>query len=303
MPMTTGSFSRRGAIDLSALANQPAAGAEGSGAYSADITEADFQQTVEQSMQYPVVLSFWSPQSAPSVQINQTLEQLADEFAGQFLFAKVNVDAQPQLAASVGVPGAPLVALLLAGRLAPMLQEPVPIEELRAVFSQMLQTAVANGVTGRVPPRGEPEPEQPSTEAVGDRRLTAAEAAMQRGDFDAAVSEYETVLTQSPNDSEVASGLSRARLAIRTRSVDPEEVLGRAADDPGDVGAQSLAADLGVLSGDVDGAFDRLINCIRQAAGDDREQARTHLLDLFTAVGNDDPRVRAARQRLASALF
>jgi putative thioredoxin len=306
--MTTGSFSRRGAIDLSALANQPPAagregGGPGSGAYSVDVTEADFQQVVEQSMKYPVVLSFWSTKSAPSVQINQTLETLADEFAGQFLLAKVDVDAQPQLVASVGVPGVPLVALVLRGQLAPLLQEPVPIEELRGVFSQVLQTAVANGVTGRVTPKAEPEPEAAPTEPVGHPRLAAAEDAMQRGDLQGAVAGYEAVLSQNPTDPEAMAGLASARLAIRTRDVDTEEAVGRAADHPDDVAAQSLAADMELLAGDVVGAFDRMIDCIRRVADDDRDQARTHLLDLFTAVGNDDPRVRAARQRLASALF
>jgi putative thioredoxin len=304
--MTTGSFSRRGAIDLSALANQPPTagpdgGRAGSGAYSVDVTDADFPQTIEHSMQYPVVLSFWSPKSAPSVQINQTLEQLADEFAGQFLLAKVDVDAEPALVASVGVPGVPLVALVLRGQLAPLLQEPVPIEELRGVFSQVLQTAVANGVTGRVTARAEAEPA--AVEPVGDPRLAAAEVALQRGDLEGAVAEYETVLAQSPKDPEAVAGLAAAQLAIRARDVDPKQAHLRAADHPDDIAAQSLAADLDVLAGDVEGAFDRMIDCIRRLAGDDREEARTHLLNLFTAVGNDDPRVRTARQRLASALF
>jgi putative thioredoxin len=307
--MTTGSFSRRGAIDLSALASQPpAAGPEGgpagSGAYSVDVTEADFQQVVEQSMNYPVVLSFWSPKSAPSVQINQTLETLAGEFAGQFLLAKVDVDAQPQLVASVGVPGVPLVALVLRGQLAPLLQEPVPIEELRGVFSQVLQTAVANGVTGRVAPRTEPEPEAAvPAEPVGHPHLAAAEDAMQRGDLEGAVTAYEAVLSQNLSDAEAVAGLASARLAIRTRDVDTKGALRRANDHPDDVAAQSLAADVELLAGDVEGAFDRMIDCIRRVADDDQDLARTHLLDLFTAVGNDDPRVRAARQRLASALF
>jgi putative thioredoxin len=306
--MTTGSFSRRGAIDLSALANQPPvtgpdSGGSGSGAYSLDVTEADFQQVVEQSMTYPVVLSFWSTKSAPSVQINQTLETLADEFAGQFLLAKVDVDAQPQLVASVGVPGVPLVALVLRGQLAPLLQEPVPIQELRSVFSQVLQTAVANGVTGRVTAKAEPEPEAPPAEPVGHPHLAAAEEAMQRGDLEGAAAGYEAVLSQHPSDPEAVAGLASARLAIRTRGVDTELAARRAADRPDDVAAQSLAADVELLAGDVEGAFDRMIDCIRRVADDDRDEARTHLLELFTAVGNDDPRVRTARQRLASALF
>ena len=50
-------------------------------------------------------------------------------------------------------------------------------------------------------------------------------------------------------------------------------------------------------------AFARLVDLVRRTAGDDRDKARTHLLGLFAAVGNDDPRVLKGRQALASALF
>ena len=53
----------------------------------------------------------------------------------------------------------------------------------------------------------------------------------------------------------------------------------------------------------MDDAFDRLISLVRRTSGDERNSAREHLLGLFGAVGNDDPRVLAGRQRLASALF
>jgi len=53
----------------------------------------------------------------------------------------------------------------------------------------------------------------------------------------------------------------------------------------------------------VDDAFDRLIDLIRRTAGDERNAVREHLLSLFAAVGNDDPRVLKGRQNLASALF
>ena len=52
-----------------------------------------------------------------------------------------------------------------------------------------------------------------------------------------------------------------------------------------------------------DDAFNRLIDLVRRAAGDDRDRARTHLIGLFGAVGNEDPRVQRARRDLASALF
>ena len=64
-----------------------------------------------------------------------------------------------------------------------------------------------------------------------------------------------------------------------------------------------MVADLDMLGGHVDDAFNRLVDLVRRTAGDERDQAREHLLGLFGAVGNDDPRVLRGRQNLASALF
>jgi putative thioredoxin len=64
-----------------------------------------------------------------------------------------------------------------------------------------------------------------------------------------------------------------------------------------------MVADLDLLGGHVEDAFDRLIDLVRRTDGDDRNRVREHLLGLFAAVGNDDPRVLKGRQKLASALF
>jgi putative thioredoxin len=64
-----------------------------------------------------------------------------------------------------------------------------------------------------------------------------------------------------------------------------------------------MVADLDLLGGHVEDAFVRLVNLVARTSGDDRDAARTHLLDLFAAVGNEDPRVLKARRDLASALF
>ena len=74
-------------------------------------------------------------------------------------------------------------------------------------------------------------------------------------------------------------------------------------DRPDDVAAQCQAADIDLLSGEVEAAFTRLIDVVRRTSGDDRTQARTHLVSLFDLLGPDDPRVMAARTALANALF
>ncbi|HRD60675.1 MAG TPA: tetratricopeptide repeat protein, partial [Nocardioides sp.] len=94
-----------------------------------------------------------------------------------------------------------------------------------------------------------------------------------------------------------------ARVLQRSQDADPAAARQAADASPDDVAAQTLAADLDLLDGRVDEAFTRLVETVRRSQGDDRNQAREHLLGLFAAVGNDDPRVLKGRQALASALF
>ena len=89
----------------------------------------------------------------------------------------------------------------------------------------------------------------------------------------------------------------------RTEGADLQAARAAAAEHPTDVAAQSLVADLDVLGGHVEDAFLRLIDLVRATAGDEREQARNHLLQLFAVVGSHDERVRKARTALMSALF
>jgi putative thioredoxin len=316
--MSVPSFSRPGAVDLSALkgatgpgapaaagAAPPSAGA-GTGAYSVDLTEATFQTEVQRSLDHPVVLSFWSPQEPASVELNAALERLADEFGGRFLLAKVDIDANPRVAQAVGVPGAPLIAVALGGQLAPIAQESVPEAELRQVLQQVVQTAVANGMTGRAEPgpaRSAPDLPAAEPEPVGDPRYAAAEDAMATGDLEQAMSAYQKLLADQPGDAGARIGLARAQLVVRTRGVDADAARQAAAADPSEVSAQIRVADLDLLHGHGEDAFDRLVTTVSRVAGAERDRAREHLVELFDIVGTDDPRVRAFRTRLANALF
>jgi putative thioredoxin len=89
----------------------------------------------------------------------------------------------------------------------------------------------------------------------------------------------------------------------RTQGVDLDAARSAAAEDPDDVEKQTLVADLDLLGGHVEDAFTRLVNLVARTSGDERDAARDHLVGLFAAVGNDDPRVLKGRQNLASALF
>ena len=317
--MTQQPFSRPGAIDLSALKGAPGPGAPGSvpagpagqpgagatSAYCVEITEQNFQSIVETSMTAPVLLVFFSRSRMPeSAQLADDIETLSGEFEGKFLAGRVDIDAVPQIAQAMQIPSVPLVVVIVDGRPMPLFQDVVPLEELRTALTQVMQQLTTQGITGRHQPRtGAPPVAGEEAEEAVDPRYAAAQNALGEGDIDTAVAEYQKLVDANPADAEAAAGLSMAKVLQRTQGVDLKAAREAAAADPDNVDAQIMVADLDMLGGHVDDAFHRLIELVRRTEGDARNQAREHLLALFGAVGNDDPRVLRGRQNLASALF
>jgi putative thioredoxin len=303
-------FTRPGAVDLSGLqgaatAPNGVAGPQASAAYAVRITEQNFQEVLEGSRTAPVLLSFESPSRSPeSVQLADSMQTLSGEFEGRFLLGRIDIDASPQIAQAMQIPSVPLVVLVAQGRPMPLIQQLASLEELREAVKQVLQQLTASGFTGRHQPRsGSGVVDEETGEEQLDPRYVPAQDALERGDIDAAVAEYQKLVDSNPADAEASAGLAMANLLKRTEGVDLNEARTAAAERPDDVEAQTMVADLDLLGGHVDDAFVRLIELVRRTTDKDRDAARTHLIGLFGAVGNDDPRVIRARRDLASALF
>lgn len=307
--MTTPSFSRPGAVDLSVLGQPAAASTPGAdapvGAYVVDVTEATFSDAViEASIQHLVVLVLWSPRSPGSMQVSDLFARLSDAYEGRFSVARADVDVLPQIAEAVGAQGVPFLVALLGGR--PVAQIPGTKDEAEAreILDQLTQAAVANGVTGRAEPRAaEPVSAAAEDDVAADPRFAEADAALAADDLPGAVAAYRSLVAANPADRETAERLAGVELMARTQGVDPGAARQAAAERPDDVAAQAVAADLDVLGGHVDDAFARLVDTVARTSGEDRERARDHLLSLFEVVGPDDPAVATARRRLAAALF
>lgn len=314
--MTQRPFSRPGAIDLSALkrpaapAGAPAASAAPSApggadtsSYALTVTEQNFQEVIESSMTAPVLLVFFSRSRMPeSGQLADDMVTVSAEFEGRFLVGLVDIDATPAIAQAMQIPSIPLVVAVVDGRPAPLFQDVVPLAELRPGLTQVMQQLTVQGITGRHQPR-HVEAVGEEGEEVVDPRYAAADAAIAAGDIDTAVAEYQKLVTANPADAEAAAGLAMAQVLQRTRGIDLDAARTAADAAPDDVDAQIMVADLDLLGGQVEEAFARLIDLVRRTADADRTRAREHLIGLFAAVGNDDPRVLRGRQNLASALF
>ena len=314
--MTQQPFSRPGAIDLSGL-GRPAAPAGAAApraatpgahsdarSYSVVVDEQGFQGLLEQSMTAPVLLAFYSRTRMPeSGQLADDLATVVEEHEGRYLLGLVDIDAAPQIAQAMQIPSIPLVVAVVDGRPMPLLQDPLPIDELRTALTQVGQQLTAQGITGRHQPRSGGAPAADGEEEVVDPRYAPAQDALAAGDVDAAVAEYQKLVDANPADVEAAGGLAIAKVMQRTQGVDLTAARAAAAENPDDVDAQTMVADLDMLGGHVEDAFTRLVDLIRRTSGEERDAAREHLLALFGAVGNDDPRVLRGRQNLASALF
>lgn len=303
--MSSQNFSAAGAVDLSALAarNQQPAGGQGapSGGYVIDATEQTFESdVVERSMSVPVVIDFWADWCQPCKQLSPILERLANEYAGRFVLAKIDIEANQQIAQAAQVQSIPMVIGVLGGKVVPLFMGALPEDQVRQYLDELLKLAANNGVTGTAEPAGdgqaEAEPEVPP-------KYAAADEALGRGDIDGAIAAYEQALGETPGDEVATAGLARAKLLKRTSGLDVAQVRDDAANNPDDVQVQCRAADLEVSGGHVDDGFNRLIQTVKRLSDDDRNAAREHLIELFSAVGLKDPRVAKARRALASALF
>lgn len=295
--MTPAGFNPSRAIDLSAIVAAAKAPPPPPGAsYVIDVDEASFEAVLSQSVKYPVVLELNSPR-ANAQALSDALVELANEAGGAYLLGRVNVDASPQIAQAFGIQAVPAVLGVVGGQLAPLWQGTKPKEEAKAYIDQLLQAAAANGIVGRA------EPVSIDADAGPDPRFAEADAALADGDFARAVAEFDKLLAASPNDPEAKAGRAQAALLARVSDADPSAVLAKAATEPTGVEAQLAAADVELMGGATQQAFNRLVELIRNTAGAERESVRLRLLELFETVGPSDPAVLKARRDLMSALF
>lgn len=309
--MSSSSFSRAGAIDLSQLAARaqqppaggPAAASRGGGTYVLEVTEQTFEaETIRRSVKHPVVVELYSPRVASGQQLSDALAEIANASDGKFLLARLDVDTAPGIVQALQLQAVPTVIALIGGQVAPLFQGVLPKAEVQAYVDQLLSAAVANGIVGRADPVGGAAPADEEAEAGPDPRFAAADEAIERGDFDAAVAEFDRLLQADPGDAEARAGRAQAGLFARASGLDAPGVLATA-ETSSAVADQLAAADVEMLSGQAELAFARLVALVRRTAGDDRDAARVRLLELFETLGNADERVLKGRRDLMSALF
>jgi len=323
-------FSLYGAVDLGARqaaaqrrqqTAQPGAsgagpGTEAGSGYVIEVTEQTFNaDVVERSRTTPVIMDLWAEWCGPCKQLSPVLEKLATEAAGQWILAKVDVDANPQLSAALQVQSIPMVVAVVGGQLVDGFLGALPEAQVKQWISQVMAAASKMGLAAsaaeddaqapagaeRAAGPGAPDPFGGQND-IPDA-FAEARQAMERGDFDGAAKIFEAELARSPGDALAKTGLAQVNLIRRVNSYDEPAVRRAAAERPADTEAQAKVADIDLASGRVDEAFDRLLGVVRRTSGEDRDKARAHLVGLFEIFPPRDPHVTKARAALSSLLF
>lgn len=281
------------------------------------------KNVVEPSMNAVVILDFWAEWCGPCKALAPVLEKVAAEYADKgVVLAKVNVDEEGFIAGQFQVRSIPTVYAIFQGQ---------PVADLTNARSESQLKGVLDQLLAKLPikPGGAPAQDIAPLLAMGEDALSGGDAERaasifsQIAEIDPAsgaaygglvramvalgeVTEAEGVLDALPAELAADPDVARARAALdlaKNRPADDELAALHAAATPDNPAGQLAYAEAAFAAGNRDGAADMLLAMIAA----DREwqdgAAKAKLLQMFEAVGLEDPWVAAQRRRLSLILF
>ena len=280
-----------------------------------DATAATFEDTViRTSLETPVLVDFWATWCGPCKTLGPVLEKLAADYNGAFLLAKVDVDAEQELAAAFQIRSVPTVMLVKGGQLLDGFPGALPEGQLREFLKHhgiepaaLVEDAVVEEIAAPpVDPHEEVMRLRKAIEAEPDKaelKLDLALALLQTG----AATEAEHLLDALPANlaTDERTVKARARLGFATllKDAPPAEVLEAAiASDPADLRARHLLGVRKLVGGDAEAGLQQVIEMLQRDRAYGDQLAKKSLIDAFRVVEDEDL-VGRYRRRMSSLLL
>ena len=280
-----------------------------------DATAATFEDTViRKSLETPVLVDFWATWCGPCKTLGPVLEKLAADYNGAFELAKVDVDAEQELAAAFQIRSVPTVMLVKGGQLVDGFPGALPEGQLREFLKHhgiepaeaVADAPAAEIAAAPVDPHEEVMRLRKAIEAEPDQaelRLDLALALLQTG----AASEAEQLLDGLPanlaTDDRTIKARARLGFAALLKDAPPAEVLEAAiASDPADLRARHLLGVRKLVGGDAEAGLQQFIEMLQRDRAWGDSLAKKSLIDAFRVIEDEDL-VGRYRRKMSSLLL
>jgi putative thioredoxin len=283
------------------------------------------KNVAEPSMTNLVILDFWAEWCGPCKALTPLLEKIAAEYADKgVILAKVNVDEEQFIAAQFQVRSIPTVYAVFQGQ---------PVADLTNARTESQLKATLDELLAKLPIQGGGAPAEDIAPL-----LAMGEEVLESGDGERAASIFAQIVDMAPDNPAAIAGLIRA-LVLAGRTEEAEAMLGAldpklaadpaverakaalalakdapedgelaalraaAAERPADHEAQLAFATAVFAAGDREAAADTLLRMIAIDREWNEGAAKAKLLQIFEAIGLEDPWVAATRRKLSTILF
>lgn len=287
------------------------------------------KDVVDPSRDKLVIVDFWAEWCGPCKALAPMLEKVAAEYADKGVkLVKMNVDEEQFIAAQFQVKSIPAVYAVFQGQ---------PIADLSSARSESQLRQVLDQILAQIPVKPGGETEGGEAEDIASL-VQMGENVLAEGDAERAAGIFGQLAEMAPEDAAVQSGLVRALIAAGrpedaraildtlpdavkadpalTQAASALDLAGSGVDDselqalraasverPTDMEAQFAFAQAAFAAGERDEAVDTLLTMIEREPEWNESAARAKLLQIFEAVGLEDPWVAAQRRRLSLLLF